>query len=387
MAKRKKTSNTESQVEEASAALSRKRNEWLRRPDVTAVDVGYRYKGRMITDEIALRVHVERKLPRAALAKHELITDSEAPETIDGFPVDVVEGKYGPAMATAPAQIEAIENVDRKGRINPLAGGISCGNPRITAGTLGAIVWDRTNGKPSILSNWHVLCGSQNCEAGEAIRQPGKLDGGTEQDKVAGLTRFRLDRDSDAAIANLSGQREFTRDVVGLDPISGVTEPQLGMKVVKSGRTTGITEGKIDGVNMSLSINYGGGTVQTFQNQIRIVPLPPWPNTDYEVSEGGDSGSVWIEQSSNRAVGLHFAGETNTSPTAEHAIANRMTEVVRILNISFTPLTSPAPPPTPPISWSAKGPVRAVALALPCQSLVVSPLAPVYSGRSGQRAE
>ena len=39
------------------------------------------------------------------------------------------------------------------------------GNARVTAGTLGAIVWDRSDGKACMLSNWHVLCGDPACAA------------------------------------------------------------------------------------------------------------------------------------------------------------------------------------------------------------------------------
>ena len=116
------------------------------------------------------------------------------------------------------------------------------------------------------------------------------------------------------------------------------------MDVVKSGRTTAVTEGMVDGVSTSLSIDYGGGTVQTFHDQIHIVPRPPWPAVDYEVSKGGDSGSVWIEESTSKAIGLHFAGETDPSPTAENAIANRIAKVAEELEISFTPLFCPLPP-------------------------------------------
>ena len=118
------------------------------------------------------------------------------------------------------------------------------------------------------------------------------------------------------------------------------------MNVVKSGRTTSVTEGIIDGVGLSTRLNYGGGTVQSFRDQIHIVPRPPWPSVDYEVSKGGDSGSVWINEATGKAVGLHFAGETDPSPSKEHAIANRMVDVAEKLNFSFTPLfCKPRPKP------------------------------------------
>lgn len=330
----------QSDVDAAIAQLDRVRGNWLKRPGVTALDVGYKVKDGELTDTLAIRVHVERKLPIEALSAHEIFTTPDEPQKVGAFPIDVIEAEYGPSLLAAAEPLEA-EAVNRRSRVDPLVGGISVGNPRITAGTLGAIVWDRTNCDVCILSNWHVLCGSATCAAGEAIYQPGVYDGGTAADKVAELKRWRLDKDADAALAKLTGARGYTRDILGLSPIPGVEAAALGMRVTKSGRTTAITEGVVDGLSMSVTINYGGGTVQTFHDQIHIAPPSPRPTPDYEVSMGGDSGSVWINTATGRAIGLHFAGETDPSPSAEHAIANRMVKVAELMNFSFTPLYCP----------------------------------------------
>ncbi len=328
-------------VEAALEALAGVRRDWHRRPGVTAVDVGYKIRDKEMTSEVALRMHVKRKLPRAALPDHELVTSSAKPKKVGDFPIDVIEADYAPADL-GPQMIEA-EAVDRRSRVDPLIGGVSVGNPRITAGTLGAIVWDRGDGEACILSNWHVLCGDPACVAGETILQPGPFDGGRPADKVAELKRFRLDSDADAALARLTGERDSSRDILGLAPIPGIDTPALGMLVSKSGRTTGNTEGVIDGVGLSTTINYGS-VVQSFSQQIHIVPRPPWPTVDYELSKGGDSGSVWINDASGNAVGLHFAGESDPSPSAENAIANRMEKVAEELNFQFTPVFRPPPP-------------------------------------------
>lgn len=324
------------QVDAAIAELDKVRKQWLRRPGVTAVDVGYKIKDNELTDELAIRVHVKRKLPVEALEDYDKFSTSDKPEKLGSFPLDVIEAEYGPSQ---PIEVLGPEAVDRKGRVNPLVGGISVGNPRVTAGTLGAIVWDKDDGQVCMLSNWHVLCGSPACAAGEDIYQPGVYDGGTAADTVASLKRWMLNADADAAIAKLNGARSHSQDILDLAPVAGIeTNPVLGMNVIKSGRTTAVTKGIIDGVSASVTINYGGGVVQIFHNQLHIVPRPPWPAIDYEVSKGGDSGSVWIVESSNKAVGLHFAGETNPSPSAEHAIANRMVKVAELLKFQFKPV-------------------------------------------------
>lgn len=335
---------SKSEVIEAIDELNKVRKNWLKAPGVTAVDVGYKLKENEITDELAIRVHVKRKLPLEALKDYERFSISGDPEKVGKFKVDVIEAEYGPAMS-GPFELQEAAEVSPRSRVDPLVGGVSVANARVTAGTLGAIVWDRTNGRPCILSNWHVLCGSAACQAGEPIYQPGRLDGGTAVDTVATLKRWLLGGEADAALAELNGARAHTRDMLGLDPIAGIEEaPTIGMSVIKTGRTTGITEGLIDGLSMSVSINYGDAGVQSFHDQIRIVPHPPWPGVDYEVSKGGDSGSVWLNKANGKAVGLHFAGETDSSPTSELAIANPMVKLAELLNFSFAPIFRPPPP-------------------------------------------
>jgi hypothetical protein len=59
------------QVDEAIAALDSVRRDWLHRNGVTAVDVGFKIKDTTLTDELALRMHVRRKLPLEALPAFE----------------------------------------------------------------------------------------------------------------------------------------------------------------------------------------------------------------------------------------------------------------------------------------------------------------------------
>ncbi len=72
-------------------ALDGVRQNWLKRPGVTAVDVGFRWKAGKPTDGLAVRVHVRRKLPKAALPPNEVF-----PEYLGPYEVDVLEAEYGP---------------------------------------------------------------------------------------------------------------------------------------------------------------------------------------------------------------------------------------------------------------------------------------------------
>ena len=89
-------------VNAAEAELNRVRGDWLRRPGVTAVDVGFRFvEGRML-DELAVRVHVKRKLPEDELPPGEVF-----PKNLGEFPVDVIEAEYAPQQTAETTTREA----------------------------------------------------------------------------------------------------------------------------------------------------------------------------------------------------------------------------------------------------------------------------------------
>ncbi|MBK8903820.1 MAG: hypothetical protein IPM53_21745 [Anaerolineaceae bacterium] len=333
------------QMAHATAVLNAVREDWLAREGVTAVDLGFKWSQGLMTGRLSIRVHVAEKRPAAELSDAELF-----PKEIEGIPVDVIEAEYGLQLLPGGAQLEAAPEA-RKARYDPVPLGVSVGNPRITAGTLGAKVFDADSLQPMALSNWHVLAGSPSAVAGEPIWQPGALDGGDTSDTFAVLSRCVLGP-YDAAVAELNNSREVLTETLDGDVIEDVTAPQLGMLVWKSGRTTERTAGFIDGIKMSTAVNYGAAGVQVIQEVFRIVPRPGVG--DVEISMGGDSGSIWVDEASGKGVGLHFAGEVGNAP--EHGLANELQPVLTRLNVLMpaqlpvAPDPDPAPvlPPVPP---------------------------------------
>jgi hypothetical protein len=100
----------------------------------------------------------------------------------------------------------------------------------------------------------------------------------------------------------------------------------MGMTVHKRGRTTALTHGSIDGVSLSVLIDYGDGIgVRTLTNQVNIRP-----DTEQNplFSDHGDSGSV-IMDDFGLIVGLLFAGADDGS-----SVANPIAAVLSELNIS-----------------------------------------------------
>jgi len=333
------------------------RRRLLRIPGATAVDIGYKIVGGVFTDELAVRLHIERKLPDdptlvAAyklrgcdfIPKQGLPTDEKKSyfklKGYEDVSTDVIEADYKPMQGVErPRRMvlqepKSSDEINQRRRIEPLVGGVSISGSRTPVGTLGALVWDNTDGSICILSNWHVLSGDLGTEAGAPCFQPGRFDHGRSSDIVARLKRWSFDRFTDAALAGLTGSRPYCAgEILSMDrPISGVADPYLGMLVRKSGRSTGPTWGFVDGLYFSSAIEYSGGVVQAFENQIHIAPLTPAD----PISDPGDSGSVWVSEQ-YEAVGLHFAGDLPNSAFGEYALANPMKLVMKALNFSFRP--------------------------------------------------
>lgn len=330
---------SEEAMNHAEQVLAQVRETWLEFPGVTAIDLGFKWSHGQMTDQLAIRVHVTEKRPLSEIPEAERF-----PRQVDGIPIDVIEATYGLQVGAGPIQLEAAAD-NRMERFEEIPLGVSIGSPNITAGTLGAKVFDLESGEAMILSNWHVLAGLPSASAGLPIWQPGPLDGGRNNDNTfAVLTRFVLGP-YDAAVARVTDARPVLSSTLEGIPVEKARRPRLGMRVQKSGRTTGLTEGFIDGVNMTTMINYGAAGTRTLQGVVRIVPVPG-SSAFVEISMGGDSGSVWLDQESGDAVGLHFAGEVGNAP--EHALANDMMGVINTLRV-YLPGQPPLPPDPPPV--------------------------------------
>lgn len=291
-------------------------------PNVVGVGIGRKRVGNSTTSDLSLVVMVEQKLPLSALA-----AESVVPKQIAGVPTDVVEvGKVRSLAGLAQArqtQYPDLPLPDRKARWRPASPGVSMGHVKITAGTFGAVVVDRKTQKPLLLSNNHVFANSSGASGrqrtarkGDPILQPGPIDGGTGDDTMAKLERFiplkMLENKRvsvkdlvetsppnfvDAAVARPLDSGEIKAPIWAIGTPQGTTEAKLGMRVQKSGRTTGHSWGNVELLEMAVQVDYGQGRVATFQGQIGLSAM----------SQGGDSGSLVLDEE-KRAVGLLFAG-------------------------------------------------------------------------------
>ena len=240
--------------------------------------------------------------------------------------------------------------VDRTKRFRPAPGGISVGHRDITAGTLGC--WVKKNREFFLLSNNHVLANCNAGKKGDPILQPGAADGGAAVDELGKLYEFvpisfsetsgcsfahaitsvtnffarlfgrktRLKafvpgeaNKVDCALAEPTRQFPYRDEDVldaileddgSLIKIEGEAEPEIAMKVKKSGRTTGTTHGEISQVDAAVTVNMGDNRSALFTEQIIVEKEG--------MSAGGDSGSAVLTEEGNKIVGLLFAGSEKT---------------------------------------------------------------------------
>jgi endonuclease G, mitochondrial len=305
---------------------------FLQQENITSIGIGYKIKDGKPTKELSIQFTVGRKVAPEEL---ESIGAVEIPKTftIDGseVPTDVIPRSYD--LSARVVKPEAAPK--RKIAIDPIMPGVSIGHPSISAGTAGCVVFDASNGAPFVLSNWHVLQGA-NGRIGDEIVQPGSHDDNRiARNMVGTLVRSHLGVAGDCAIASID-HRRLAPEIFDLNVgVSRIGEPDLGDRVIKSGRTTDVTYGIVQRIHITTRINYGAAGLKEI-GCFEIGPDPAHPALNGEISMGGDSGSAWLfvdgDEITEMMLGLHFAGEVGDEP--EHALACYAESVFEKLNIS-----------------------------------------------------
>ncbi|WP_106277999.1 DNA/RNA non-specific endonuclease [Geodermatophilus tzadiensis] len=311
---------------------------YLADPNITSIGIGYKVTDGRETPELSVQFTVGEKLaePESLAA----LGTSAVPESIviDGVavPTDVLERRYAPAFRL----VAEPPTVARKVRLDPVVPGISVGHPSITAGTIGGVVYDRRDGTPYVLSNWHVLHGPDG-SVGDDVVQPGPRDDNRlAANRLGRLVRSYLGIAGDCAVATIEDRR-FDAVHLGLGVVPDrLGEPELGDAVVKSGRTTEVTRGIVRRVDAIVQLDYGGSVGLKNIGCFEIGPDPVHPAAQGEISRGGDSGAMWLftdaGQPTTVVAGLHFGGEAGLDPD-EHALACLPASVFEKLEITLRP--------------------------------------------------
>jgi endonuclease G, mitochondrial len=348
-ASEKTPTNNDILMEKLKTFIRVKGQEFLKDKNINSIGIGFKQKKGKYTDEICLQFTVNQK---AEKEQFESLSTTAIPTLldIDGtmIPTDVIQRSYMISKLVLEAAPSA-----RKIRINPIVPGISVGHVSISAGTVGCIVYDNNTGTPYILSNWHVLH-SEFGQIGDIIVQPGPHDDNrVSQNQLGKLVRSHLGHAGDCAIATIEG-RQFKTNILDLNVTpEQLGIPELGDILIKSGRTTNVTYGRVTRIDVLSRINYGEGVgdkeIGGFELSIERTRKP----RNGEISQGGDSGAVWLfTDNSGKAInvlgGLHFGGESDGNPD-EFALACYPKSVFEKLEITLKklPPTNPTDPTTP----------------------------------------
>ena len=227
-------------------------------------------------------------------------------------------------------------------------------------GTLGALVEDSKKNQ-YILSNNHVLAESDHGKTGDTIDQPGMIDNGCVPLSHAGsalrpvgslkysVPLSTTQTNVDAALAAVASGAidskgsilQFATPVHAANELLGAAPPMAGngevlnagnlngLKLAKSGRTTGLTCSTVTAIDLSVKVDYFKDCAETqpyytktFTNQIGIG--------GDRFSDSGDSGALVVDASNAEPVGLFFAGGTDGDGHGL-SIANPIGDVLREL--------------------------------------------------------
>lgn len=207
--------------------------------------------------------------------------------------------------------------------------GTSTGNDNECAsGTLSCVV--TKGGVEYFLSNNHVFARENDASNGERIDAPGRYDGHpkcAQTPQIANLSAFQAinfggNNTVDCAIARpVSGLNYSKAEAGGYTPSTTTVSPSVGLACKKTGRTSGLTTGSIQAINVTIQVQYSAG-IATFTNQVQF------PGT---FIRSGDSGSLAVTESGNNPVALCFAGGSGAS------FGNPINSVLSALGIAIAP--------------------------------------------------
>jgi hypothetical protein len=276
---------------------------------------------------------------RASVGDYKLAVRVQSPLLLGGKEVEAIS-----QLAKGEVDVRYIGQVQKRQlpwyqeRSRPVRIGCSVAHFKVTAGTVGAFVRSASQNS-MILSNNHVLANENVASVGDPILQPGPFDHGQNPaDQVATLAQFIpinfvSTNTVDCAVAALDAGINFdSKNLDAIGRLVGVSPSaaNIGDPVAKAGRTTGVTRGTITAIELdNVTIGYDNGNA-TFDGQIEIEGAGTLP-----FSQGGDSGSLVVDQQ-NQAVGLLFAGgDTGGANGKGLTYANPIAAVLNALGITL----------------------------------------------------
>lgn len=285
---------------QARRALEKAAQLHLDDPNVSHIDLGYRIRtseGNRLENELAVRVHVHRKLYGEAFAR---FAERHPHWVIDaqriGFAVDVPQTSF---------------------ELNAADGCLHAG-----------MVLDLQTKKEMLLTSRSALVGALTATRGNN-RRPSQGRSDDQRDSRVEYVRDAMPAHLDAAVARLHGKRFSSKLSGSIGSISGSAIPQLGMRVMTLDRNGELVSGIITGI-LGCGLHRLDGATRLIRHVVHIAP---------EISEmvnsiQGNSGGWWLTRAPDgnyRAAGLHFARGVR-SP---FVLALSMPEVLTALDVDI----------------------------------------------------
>lgn len=269
-------------------------------PNVSHIDLGCRIRtseGNRLENELAVRVHVRRKLYGEAFARfaerHPLwVIDAQR----IGFAVDVPQTSF---------ELNAADD-----RLH------------------GGMVRDLRTKKEMLLTSRRALIGVLTATRGTNHRPPQNRSDDWRDSRVE-YVRDALMAHLDAGLGRLHGKRLPREQLGSSGSISGSAIPQPGMQVMMFDQNGELVSGIITGI-LGCGLHRLDGAPRLIRHVVHIAP---------EISEiddfsAGNSGAWWLTRAPDgnyRAVGLQFAGVASSPFT----LALSMPEVLSALDVDI----------------------------------------------------
>lgn len=310
--------------------IQKRRSELVYDYRIRQTAVGYKIKDGRLTDEIGIIAFVSKKQDESKLRSLQI---EPIPKHIEGVVTDVQTVRFFPRMAD-------------DSRYRPIDGGIATiRHPSKYVGTLGLII--RKANKLYGITNNHVGANEDvlgmrppAAKKGDPWVQPST--GSVPRDLIARLYKWnRLKPQSpgnvnyyDFAIGEivnpgLAGAKPNEIKDIGL--VKGIEDINLGDKVMKRGRTTLKTTGRVVAVSARVYVPYQGYNCD-FTDQVIIIGDPD-PTVPFSL--GGDSGSCIVSsephgrRNEHKAKALLFAGGENEETGFDETVASPIRKITR----------------------------------------------------------
>lgn len=258
----------------------------------------------------------------AKRAESDLGDDEIVPKEVviqgETYQTDVVA--VGIPHLTSTTEVETTP-ADHRKRHRPIPGGVSIGNAGIGAGTMGSPLLYH-DGDPVTLSNAHV--------AGEAAEQfqPAKMDGrGSPFGVLKEASDLNPDevQTTDSALIAVNDEEDISNEILGIGPLVDFGTADYSHSYKKAGRTTGVTEGELLGVDANLMVSYGPKTIRFRGCDVFSRMSAPGdsgslighdPENTSMNTQPGDGGSVMYTEDEDGglvATDLLFAGSSSAT--------------------------------------------------------------------------